>query len=174
MADLKKRIESAYNKLEQMTKDVPGYKGYKDKEVRREADKLLRLKVANELQEQRRRLNSVEVKLANAGRLGVLLVLDRSLMRLQLLIDRLKTASYGYAGLFAAVKVREAELDALYNQDAALLDGIGKVKALIDAVAAAEQDGELTRAGSELLDALEEMNESFSKRQDAILETTST
>jgi hypothetical protein len=171
MAELKKRIESAYNKLEQMAKDVPGYRGYKDKEVRREADKLLRLKIANELQEQRRRLNSVEVKLANAGRLGVLLVLDRSLMRLQLLIDRLKTASYGYAGLFAAVKVREAELDVLYNQDAALLDGVGKIKALIDAVAAAEQDDELTRAGSELLDALEEMNESFSRRQDAILET---
>ena len=171
MTELKKRIESAYNKLEQMTKDIPGYKGYKDKEVRREADKLLRLKVANELQEQRRRLNSLEVKLANSGRLGVLLVLDRSLMRLQLLIDRLKTASYGYAGLFAAVKVREAELDVLYNQDAALLDGVGKVKALIDAVAAAEQDAELTKAGSELLDALEEMNDSFSKRQDAILET---
>ena len=44
---------------------------------------------------------------------------------------------------------------------------------LVEHLAAAEQDGELTRAGSELLDALEEMNESFSRRQDAILETTS-
>ncbi len=68
------------------------------------------------------------------------------------------------------MKVREAELDVLYNQDAALLEGVGKVRALIDAVAAAEQDGELTKAGSELLDALEGMNDSFSKRQDAILE----
>lgn len=170
MSELKKRIESSYNKIEQMAKDIPGYKGYKDKEVRREADKLLRLKIANELQEQRRRLNSVEVKLANAGRLGVLLVLDRSLMRMQLVIDRLKTASYGYAGLFAAVKVREAELDALYNQDASLLDGVAKIKVLIDAVAAAAQDDELTRVGSELLDALEEMNDGFSRRQDVILE----
>ena len=168
--DLRQRIESAYNKIEEMAKGVPGYKGYKDKEVRREADKLVRLKVARELQEQRRRLNSIEVELANAGRLGALLVLDRSLMRLQLLIDRLKTASYGYAGLFDAIKIREAELDALYDFDAALLDSVDTVAALIDAVAAAEEDAQVTKAGSELLEAVEEMNDAFSKRQDVILD----
>ncbi len=173
VGDLKKRIEGAYNKVEELVKDVPGYKGYKDKEVRREADKVIRLKVARGLQEQRRRLNSIEVRLVNAGRLGVLLVLDRSLMRLQLLIDRLKTASYGYAGLFDAIKVREEELDALYDYDVALLDNVGQVKTLIDAVTAAEGDDELTKAGSALLEALEEMNETFSKRQDVILEIPS-
>jgi len=173
VGDLKKRIEGAYNKVEELVKDVPGYKGYKDKEVRREADKLIRLKVARGLQEQRRRLNSIEVRLVNAGRLGVLLILDRSLMRLQLLIDRLKTASYGYAGLFDAIKVREEELDALFDHDVALLDNVGQVKTLIDAVAAAEEDAELTEAGSTLLEALEEMNETFSKRQDVILDIPS-
>ncbi len=169
VGDLRERIQGAYNKLEEMAKDIPGYKGYKDKEVRREADKLLRLRVAQELQEQRRRLNSIQVELVNAGRLGVVLVLDRSVMRVQLLIDRLKTASYGYAGLFDAVKVQEAELDALYDFDASLLDGAGRVKALIDAVAVADSDEELTKASSELLEALEGMNDSFSKRQDVIL-----
>jgi len=168
--DLRQRIESAYNKIEEMAKDIPGYRGYKDKEVRREADKLIRLKVAGRLQEQRRRLNSIEVKLANAGRLGALLILDRSLMRLQLLVDRLKTASYGYAGLFDAIKIREAELDALYEFDAALLDSVDKVEALIDAVAAAEEDEQVTKAGSELLEAVEDMNEAFSRRQDVILD----
>ncbi len=168
--DLRQRIESAYNKIEEMAKDIPGYKGYKDKEVRREADKLIRLKVARELEQQRGRLNSIEVRLANAGRLGALLVLERSLMRLQLLIDRLKTASYGYAGLFDAIKIGEAELDALYDFDAALLDSVDKVEARIDEVAAAEEDAEVTKAGSELLEAIEEMNEAFSRRQDVILE----
>ncbi len=168
--DLRQRIESAYNKIEEMAKDIPGYRGYKDKEVRREADKLIRLKVAGRLQEQRGRLNSIEVKLANAGRLGALLILDRSLMRLQLLVDRLKTASYGYAGLFDAIKIREAELDALYEFDAALLDSVDKVEALIDAVAAAEEDEQVTKAGSELLEAVEDMNEAFSRRQDVILD----
>src|SRR5512137_524818 len=117
MEDLKDRIQKAYNTVEQKMKDVPGYKGYKEKEVRREADKLLRLQVARGLEEQRRRLNRVQMQLTNAGRLSALVLLDRAMMRLQLLIDRLKTASYGYAGLFSAIKVKEAELGALYDYD---------------------------------------------------------
>jgi hypothetical protein len=173
VGDLRKRIEGAYNKLEEMAKDLPGYKGYKDKEVRRQADKLIRMKVARGFEEQRRRLNSIAMQLADAGRLRVLLTVDRSLMRLQFLIDRLKTASYGYAGLFDAIKVKEAELDALYEYDAALLDDVEKVRMLIDAVDSAEDDDQVTKAGNELLAALEEINETFSKRQDVILELPS-
>jgi len=173
VGDLRKRIEGAYNKLEEMAKDLPGYKGYKDKEVRRQADKLIRMKVARGFEEQRGRLNRIAMQLADAGRLRVLLTVDRSLMRLQFLIDRLKTASYGYAGLFDAIKVKEAELDALYDYDAALLDNVEKVRMLIDAVDAAEDDDEVTEAGNELLAALDEINETFSKRQDVILELPS-
>ncbi len=173
VGDLRKRIEGAYNKLEEMAKDLPGYKGYKDKEVRRQADKLIRMKVARGFEEQRGRLNSIAMQLADAGRLRVLLTVDRSLMRLQFLIDRLKTASYGYAGLFDAIKVKEAELDALYEYDAALLDDVEKVRMLIDAVDSAEDDDQVTKAGNELLAALEEINETFSKRQDVILELPS-
>lgn len=167
--DLRLRIQKAYNIVEEKMKGVPGYKGYKDKEVRREADKLLRLQVARGLEEQRRRLNRVQVQLTSAGRLAALLLLDRALMRMQLLIDRLKTASYGYSGLFASVKVREEELDALYEHDAALLASVDKVKELIDAAAAAGTDEEVTKVGNALLDALDEANEWFGKRQDVLL-----
>ena len=167
--DLRKRIEGSRNKVEELVKDIPGYKGYKDKEVRREADKLMRLQVARGFEAQRRRLSRVQVQLTEAGRLGALLGLERALMRLQLLIDRLKTASYGYAGLFDAVKIKEAELDALYDYDAALLEQVGKVETLIDAVAAAKKDEELTQATNALLEGLDEANEAFSKRLDVML-----
>jgi hypothetical protein len=173
MANVKSRIEGGYNKLESLVKDLPGYKGYKEKEVRREADKLLRVKVARAWEEQRQRLNSVQVKLTNAGRLDVLVPLDRVLMRLQLLIDRVKTASYGYAGLFDAVKVREVELEALYNFDTALLESTDKIKAQIDAIAATKKDDEVIEAANMLLAVLEEINATFSKRQDVILEIPS-
>ena len=173
MADLKSRIEGGYNKLEGLIKNLPGYKGYKEKEVQREADKLLRVKIARAMEEQRQRLNGLLVTLTNAGRLDVLLPLDRALMRLQLLIDRVKTASYGYAGLFDAVKVREAELEALYNFDATLLESADRVNALIDAIAAATKDEDVLKAANTLLTALEEINTTFSKRQDVILETPS-
>jgi len=173
VTNMKNRIEGGFNKVEGLVKNLPGYKGYKEKEVRREADKLLRVKVARTLEEHRQRLNSILVTLTNTGRLDLLLPLDRALMRLQLLSDRVKTASYGYAGLFDAVKVREAELEALYNFDAALLESADRVKALIDAIAAATKDEDVLKAANTLLTALEEINTTFSKRQDVILETPS-
>jgi hypothetical protein len=168
--NLKGRIEGAYNKLENLVKGVPGYSGYKEKEVRREADKLVRMQVARGLEAQRKRVTGVQLQLTNAGRLGMLMTLDRATMKLQLLIDRIKAASYGYAGLFDAVKVRDQELDALYNFDAALLGSVDKIKALVDAVAAAEKDEDVTQAGNALLEALEDANSTFSQRQDVILE----
>ena len=170
VGDLRERIKGAYNKAEELAKDLPGYKGYKEKEVRREADKLLRVKVARGFEQQRRRLNKVAVDLASAGRLQLLMTLDRAMMKLQLLADRLKTASYGYAGLFDAVKVREPELDALYDFDAALLDSVQTVKDLVGVVETAQGDDEVTKAGNELLAAIEEIDETFGKRQDVVLE----
>ncbi len=171
--DLRKGIEDKYNKVEELAKTVPGYKGYKAKEVRREADKLLRVRVARGFEEQRRRLNSVQLRLTNAGKLGSLVAVDRVLMRLQFLADRIKAASYGYAGLFDAAKVREAELDALYSFDVELLGAVAKVSGLVDVAAAAATDEEVTKATGDLLMALEEINETFSKRQDVVLDNPS-
>jgi hypothetical protein len=173
MGDVRKRIEGAFNKVEELAKELPGYKGYKQREVRREADKLLRLRAAREIEVQIKKLYQVEAQLADASRLRALLILDRPLMRMQLLVDRLKTASYGYAGLFDAIKVQEAELDALYAFDAALLDEAGRIKALIDAVGAAKDDAGITEAGATLLAAVDELNDTFSRRQDVILEIPS-
>lgn len=167
--DARKKIEGKYNKVEDLAKTIVGYKGYKDKEVRREADKLLRLQIARGFDEQRRRLNSVQVRLASAGRMGVLVPMDRVLMRLQFLVDRVKTASYGYAGLFDAAKVREAELDALYTFDSALLGSVDRVKGLVGGATAAKTDEDVLVACDGLLLALEEINETFGKRQDAVL-----
>ena len=172
VGDLRQRVEGALGGLEELVRKIPGYKGYKDKELRREADKLLRLQVARGFEQQRRRLNSVQLQLTNAGRLGVTVALDRALMKMQFLIDRLKTAGYGYAGLFDAVKVKEAELDALYEFDSALLDRVDTVSDLVKAVSAAETDEGVTKTGNELLGVLEEINETFSKRQDVVLGIT--
>lgn len=172
VGDLRQKIEQAFNKVEQKMKGMPGYKGYKEKEVRREADKLLRMQVARGFDEQRRRLMSVQASLASAGRLNAVLLLDRAAAKLQLLVDRLKTASYGYSGLFSAVKVQEAELDALYSFDEALLTNVDKVKDCVQKVVAAANDEELTAAGNCLIGVVDEANEVFGQRQDVLLKVT--
>lgn len=169
--DLTEKIQSSQNKLEQLISRVPGFAGYKQKEQRREADKLLRLYVARQYEEQLTRLSNVQYAMVSQGRLKAMSTLERGVTKLQLLIDRIKTASYGYAGLFDAIKVDEAALDRLYDFDQAMLEGVDKIAADLDRLdeAAQAEAATLTEAG-QLIAHLEALNNTFSRRQDVILE----
>ncbi len=169
--DLTEKIQSSQNKLEQLISRVPGFAGYKQKEQRREADKLLRLYVARQYEEQLTRLSNVQHAMVSQGRLKAMSTLERGVTKLQLLVDRIKTASYGYAGLFDAIKVDEAALDRLYDFDQAMLEGVDKIAADLDRLdeAAQAEAATLTEAG-QLIGDLEALNNTFSRRQDVILE----
>lgn len=92
-------------------------------------------------------------------------------MKLQLLIDRLKTASYGYSGLFDAVKVDEAVLDRLYDFDEGMLEGVDQLAVLLDNLSEAIGSETLTvMDANKLVSELEALNDTFSRRQDVILE----
>ena len=168
--DFKRIVDDARGGFEKAVGKVPGYKGYKQKELRREADKLLRLKIAGDLDIQRRRLNEQQMALLGAGLIEFTDDLERAIVKLQTLTDRIKTASYGYAGLFDAVKVKEGELDALYTFDAGLLDGVPQVAEAIDKVAGViSAKAEVGPAISALVQLVAQFNDLFSKRQEAIM-----
>ncbi len=167
--DLRERVTGAREALERLVGVIPGYRGYKEKELRREEDKLLRVHLAQRFEEQRGRLTKIQSRLTDAGQLKAVVALERAMMRLQLLIDRLKTAAYGHAGLFDAVKVKQEELDALYNYDYALHDGVAQVSGKIDKLSAATDETVIIAAAEDLVGALEGINEAFSRRQDVIL-----
>ena len=92
MEDLRSVGSGAGGSLEQLVGKIPGYHGYKEKEMRREADKLLRLHLSQRFQEQRTKLSNVQNHLASGGKIEDLGLLERGMLQLQLLIDRLKVA----------------------------------------------------------------------------------
>lgn len=170
VGDLTEKVQASRNKVEQLLAQVPGFKGYKQKETRREADKLLRSHVAREYEALLRRINALQRDLSEAGELRLVLQLDRATVKLQMLADRIKTASYGYAGVFDAIKVEEEVLDALYTFDLAMLDGVARVSDALDALATSGGDSSALTTGVQALVALlDELNNTFSKRQDVIL-----
>ena len=172
--DLTEKIQSSQGKLEGLMSKVPGFAGYKQKEQRREADKLLRLYVARQYEEQLTRLSNTQYALSSQGGLDALksvAALERGTTKLQLLIDRVKTASYGYAGLFDPIKVDEEVLDRLYEFDQAMLEGVDKLAASLDELDKAAQGEETISAQvNQVIAELETLNNTFSRRQDVILE----
>jgi len=167
----KKKVEESLSGFEKFVKKIPGYKGYKEKELRRESDKLLRMQVAAAFDEQRRRLQELQIQLINEGQIEFLDDLERAVMKLQILIDRIRTAAYGYAGLFDAVKVKEKELDALYEFDAEMMDYGDQIAAQVDKLTSALSTKEgIGVAIAELVLLVEQAGLAFGHRRDVILQ----
>jgi hypothetical protein len=129
--------------------------------------------VAGKLDEQRKRLTELQVQLVNQAQIQYVDDLDRAVTKLQLLIDRIKTASYGYAGLFDAVKVKEEQLDALYEFDSEMLGSVDEIADEVDhvssAISAREGVGE---AIVDLVGTVEAANRTFGRREEAILQAS--
>ncbi len=163
------QAKSQMGGLESLLSKLPGIKGYREKEIRRDADKQLRDTLARELAERRTRLTALQNDLLGTGGLLWMDDLEKLSSRLQLLIDRVKTAAYGYAGFFDLQRVKEEELDKLAQFDEALFEELPQLdtalESLASAVAANEGLAEAIRAVGNILARL---NETFSKRLEAI------
>jgi hypothetical protein len=95
---------------------------------------------------------------------------DGVVQKLQTLVDRVKTASYGYAGLFDAVKIREAELDALNKFDVALAGRVVAVENAVKALAEAVTSKQNIQAGIDQVGSIiTELRTTFDKRSEAVI-----
>ncbi|RLC76167.1 MAG: hypothetical protein DRI61_13760 [Chloroflexi bacterium] len=167
--ELKQRIQEELRGLERLALSIPGFKGYKDKELRREADRLLRQHVARKLEEVKDQLQELQLTYISAGKIGLIDDVERAVMKLQNVIDRLKTASYGYTGFFDAVKVKEEELDALYSFDQAMLDKVEAIGESVKKLRETEARGEeLIKLIAGVIAEADVLMDAFKRRQEAI------
>lgn len=146
---------------------IPGYRGYHEKEARRDADGTLRRMLAQDYAAQHARLTRVQQTLLAARRLDQLAPVDQVAGRLNHFIDRVRTATYGYAGLRDTVQVDERALDQLYRFDLALADGVDEVSAKVNAIEQATGSGGDLRAPLADLDTVvRDLQERFNARAD--------
>lgn len=173
--DLMNQATEGMNAFEKTLHGVPGYHGYKEKELRRESDKTVREMVARQLMDQRGRLSAVQADLVADGQLSLLDDLERADRKLVLLADRVRTASYGYAPLFDDLRVKEAELDALARYDEALFGDVSRVGVIIDNLTtlAGRPEADWAESIRALTTALDSMNTDFGHRGEVIIGASS-
>ncbi|OFW61172.1 MAG: hypothetical protein A2133_10685 [Actinobacteria bacterium RBG_16_64_13] len=166
MAGIDERIEESKNWFERITQHIPGYKGYKQKEIRREADKIQRVYVAEKLAPCLSKLDDVKLDLIRAGNLDALGEIDVTMRKLRTVRDRVQFADYGYAGLFDATKVGTQKLDELYAFDKGLETEAGAIGDLAGALAA---DSPSLKGDIRLLDdRIEALDAHFAERENLI------
>jgi hypothetical protein len=172
--DLMGKAKDQMNVVENVIAGVPGIKGYKEKELRRETDKTVRTMVARQLDDQKVRLTNLQVDLVNNGQLGLLDDMERAATKMQTLSDRVRTASYGYAPLFDDARVKEAELDALAQFDLAMIEDVARIQTIIDGMGAlaGRPDAEWMESIRALTTILDNLNTQFGHRGEVILQTS--
>lgn len=165
------KAKSQMGGLESLLSKLPGIKGYREKDIRRDSDKQLRDTLARELAERRTKITALQNDLLAAGGLLWMDDVEKLVSRLQLLIDRVKTAAYGYAGFFDIQRVKEEDLDRLARFDEALFEELPRLDTAIESLGKAIEANEgIKEAVRALGNILARINETFGKRLDAIRE----
>ena len=110
---------------------VPGYAGYRRKEDRRDDDKRIRGEIADALSAQVDALTQHNAALVEARELTQISRIERLIGQIRLLADRIRTATYGYGGLFSENSVDEPVLDQIRQFDLALQRETGTLAKLV-------------------------------------------
>jgi ribosomal protein L17 len=157
--------------LEKIMLALPGFRGYKAKEQRREADKMIREFLSSRLQEARNTLQDIYEIVAGGKAPVALDPIDRLMAIFDRVSEKVNHASYGYAGFFDATKIEEDDLDRMINFDTQLVEsakGLAqRVQVFKDDLQAGKFDN-LEAYESDLRKTVEGFETTFDQRKDVI------
>jgi len=135
------RAQGQRNLLERLGAKIPGYRGFQDRELRRDVDKLQREHLAAELGRLKALLSSRARDYTDAGQLAALAGFGRLDRQLDGLQQTIRFSDYGASGLFDPVKINEPELERLYAFDLGIEEDVAAVEQAIAAVPAPASPG---------------------------------
>ncbi|HEX7185691.1 MAG TPA: hypothetical protein VF756_27950 [Thermoanaerobaculia bacterium] len=124
------------NVLERLGEKIPGFRGFQDRELRRDVDKMQREHIASDLGRLKADLRDKARSYTDAGQIAALGGFDRLDRQIDGLAQAIRFADYGASGLFDAVKIGEAELQKLYEFDLSVMDDLAALNAEADALPA--------------------------------------
>jgi hypothetical protein len=162
MDPLLDKARAAQNALERLMNSVPGFKGYRERDLRRDADRLQREHLASRLGEVKKALDKVAMALTRSGGLERMNDVETARKRLDKVSSRILYAERGYSGFFDAIKVDETVLARVYQFDLGLVDDVDGVR---DTAAAAAQAGAPESAVQDLIGRIDALDTRLSERE---------
>ncbi len=126
--DVKKRAEKQKNWIERGLHKIPGFKGYYERELRRDSDKLQRDFIVLKLNEGLDVFREIIKSVTRKSDLKQLTEYGELQKYFEKVINNIKYSDRGYSGFFDLIKVKEDELDVIYEKDLEIVDSVLKFK----------------------------------------------
>jgi hypothetical protein len=173
MSDMKdqvyQNVTSSMDIFKKIGSKIPGFKGYVERQNRRDSDKLIRDTIYRRFREFEGRVSDLQVEFVNQGEIKYTDDLEKAALRLRTFADRVRTAPRGYSSLFEAVKINEEELTKLYDYDATLLDKSEEIGRAIDNVQASIGTDGLPAAIRNLQTLSKDCVNAYERRQEVVV-----
>lgn len=124
------KVRGERSLLEKIMGYIPIYRGYKEKELRRESDRLVRTEAVNRLKTAKTAFRrtfanpTIVQKLAGDDTYRY----EALTSRIDRVTQRIDRAVTGYAGMFDAIKVKEDKLDSVIQHDLSLIENAELIK----------------------------------------------
>ena len=128
---------------------LPGFRGYKLREQRREADRIVRDYAYNTLEHSRDDLMSCFQSLSDSKASELMEPANRLVAKIDRVAEKINRASYGYSGFFDSIKIEESELENMIAYDTQLMDSVRKIAELTANFKADLNQAKLENARSE-------------------------
>lgn len=173
--DVYAQAKSQMRLSERIAAALPGFRGYKEKELRRESDKLIRNHLTLKLSKDKDNVRNISQRIVDKRYLDVMPDIDRLVAKMDRITEKVNHASYGYSGFFDVVKIKEESLDRMISYDNQLLDSVNALTDSIDALKTQLVSGDYTNLKDKIqgvTDKFDMLEDAFDKRQEVIMGVT--
>lgn len=167
-----KKVKHELSLLEKVSLAIPGFHGYKQKELRREADRIIRDHLYRMLCESKSQMRNIFQTLVLNEQRDFLGETDRLIAKFDRIAEMINHAPYGYSGFFDAVKIEEDDLDAMLNFDAQMIEKVGglrtEVNNFMKELRAKKFENTESKL-SQIRNLLEDLESTFNERKEFIM-----
>lgn len=159
------QMKSTRSLTERIGMYIPIYKGYKEKNLRRDEDRAVRGEVARALESAK--MDLVTIQRASVGNLDLMRDTERIRSKADKYYIDVKKAVNGYSAFHDSVKILENELAGLIEWDAKLIDDAIALKEQTSSMVAAMDRGDTDAKGRirELEITLDRLQEDYLERE---------
>jgi len=154
------------NWIETVLRYIPGFRGYLEKEFRRESDRLAREWMAGRLRQGKAGLDNIMRGLVDTGQIAALPQFERLRSKLDHLTSSILASVNGYSGFFDFVRVDEEMLDDVYELDAKLMEEIDRFASHLQQLGNNPEEG--AKQAGDLLSQTEDLQQKQARREELL------
>lgn len=110
---------------------IPGYRGYREKNIRREIDRLVRSHIALSIKEAKTVLSDLKRQIMENGDIDSVKSIERINTKIDTYMKSIESAESGYSGIWETMKTTESDLDGVVEWDEKLVVGSEELKSAL-------------------------------------------